>query len=101
MTQIFDNLYWTRIQGRYKLGYSTVDNTAVILWTTLQTHELMAELSKHEIKRHPSITSIVVRFIVTSKISEPHQEISQMKMIIKVSSTKSYRHQVRLTNIEE
>ena len=64
---------------RDKLGYSNVDNTAVILWSMVQSHELMAEFSKHEIKRHPSITSIFVRILITANISERLQKISQTK----------------------
>ena len=60
---------------RDKLGSSTVDKTAAIIWATLQSNEVMAKLSKHEIKSHPSITSIFVCFFITAKISEPLQEI--------------------------
>ena len=60
LRQIFDNLYWSCILGRDKLGSSNVDKTAVITWATLQSHEVMAELSKDEIKFYPSIMSIFV-----------------------------------------
>ena len=73
LRQIFDDLYWVRIMGRDKLGYSTVGEIDYILWNTLQSHEVMAEFSKHKIKHHPSITSIFVCFLVTAKISEPLQ----------------------------
>ena len=49
----------------------------------------MVDLSKHDIKRHPSIKTIFVRFLITANISEPFQEISKIKRDIKVLSTKS------------
>ena len=52
----------------------------------------MTEFSKHRIKTDPSITSIFFRFLITAKISEPLQEIYQMKRDINVLSTKSDRH---------
>ena len=61
----------------------------------------MAEFSKHVIKCHPSITPISVHFLITAKILEPLQEISQMKKYIKVLSTKSDRHHDRLAKLEE
>ena len=73
--QIFDNLYWGCIIGRDKLGSSTVDKTAAIIWATIHSNGVMAELSKHKIIFHPSITSIFVRFLITAKILEPLQEI--------------------------
>ena len=97
LRHIFGDLYWARILGRDKLGSSTVDKTAKILWATLQIHEVMAKFSKHEIKRHLSITSIFVRFLITANISDPLQDNSQMKRYIKVLSTKSDRHHGRLT----
>ena len=60
----------------------------------------MVEFSKHEIKHRPSITSIFVRFIITAKILEPLQEISQMKRDIKVLITKSDRNQGNMANPE-
>ena len=75
MRQIFDDLCWAHIMGSEKLVYSTVENTATIMWGALQSHEEMAELSKHNIKRHPSITSIFVCFLITANISEPLQNI--------------------------
>ena len=86
---------------RDKLVSSTVYNTAVIMWAMLQIHEVMAEFSKHNIKRHPSITSIFFRFLVTSNIPDPLQENSQMKIDSKVLSTKSYRHHGRLAYLED
>ena len=71
--QIFDDLYLVSIMGRDKLSSSTVDKTATILWATLHIHEVMAEFSKHDIKRHPSITFIFVRFLITAKIYDPLQ----------------------------
>ena len=61
----------------------------------------MADFSKHKIKQHPSITSIFVRFLITAKISEPLQDISQMKIDIKVLINKLDRHHGRLTNIKD
>ena len=69
------------------------------MWDTLQSHELILEFSKHQIKYHPSITSIFVRFLITAKISEALQEIYQMKRDIKVLSTKSYHQRGRLAKI--
>ena len=60
----------------------------------------MVEFSKHEIKHHPSIMSIFVRFIITANILEPLQEISQMKRDIKVLITKSDRNQGNMANPE-
>ena len=73
---IFDNLYRDHIMGRDKLGSSTVDESATMLWAMLHMHEVMAEFYKHDIKRHPSITSIFVRFLITARILEPLQDIS-------------------------
>ena len=88
LRQIFDDLYWDCILGKGKLVSSTVDDTAVIVWATLQSHEIMAECSKHKIKLHVSVTSIFVRFLITAKMYEPLQEISQMRRNIKVLRTK-------------
>ena len=99
--QIFDYLYWDHILGRYKLVSSTVDKTDPILWATLQSHEVMVEFSKHNIKCHPSITSIFFRFLITANILEPLQEIYQMKRDIEVLITNSYRHRGRLYDLEE
>ena len=41
LMQNFDDLYWARILGREKFVSSTVDDTATILWATIQSHELM------------------------------------------------------------
>ena len=73
MRHILYDLYQARIMGRDKLGYSIVDETANILWATLQSHEVMAEFTKHNIKRHPSIKFIYVRFLITAKIYGPLQ----------------------------
>ena len=81
------------------MGFSTVEETTEILWATLQSHKEMAELSKQDIKRHPSITYIFVRLIIIAKVYEPLQDISQMKKDIKVLSTKSDHHHGRLTQI--
>ena len=62
LRQIFDDFYRDRIMGRKKLGSSTVDENAAILWSMLHSHEVMAEFSKHEVKCHPSITSIFSAF---------------------------------------
>ena len=86
--------------GRYKLVSSTVEKIFIILWATLQSHYVMADFYKHEIKYQPSITSIFVRFLVTANISEPLQNIFQMNTDIKVLITKLYCHHGRLTNIE-
>ena len=75
---MFDNLYRDRIMRRNKLGYSTVYETSTILWDTLQSQEAMEKSPKHEIKYHPSTTSIFVRLIIKANIYDPLQEISQM-----------------------
>ena len=67
---------------------------------TLHSHEIMAEFSKHEIKRHTSIKYIFVCFLITAKILELLQDISQMKRDIKVLSTKSDRHSGRLAKLK-
>ena len=61
----------------------------------------MAEFSKHKIKRHPSITSIFFRFIITAKILEPLQDIYQMKIDTKVLSTNPDRNHGRMDKLEE
>ena len=73
---IFDDLYWDRILGMDKLGSSTVDDTTGIMRYALQIHEVMAQLSKYGIKLHPSITCTFSYFLITSKISEPLQDVS-------------------------
>ena len=80
---------------------STVYKTPTILWSMFHSHEVMEDSSKHDIKCHPSITSIFVRFVLTGKIYEPLQDISQMKIDIILLSTKSYHHHDRLTNLKE
>ena len=101
LRQMFDNLYWARIIGRNKLVSSTVYKSYTIMCSTLQSHEVMVEFPKHEMKRHPYTKSIFVCFIITSNIYEPLQEIYQMKIDIKVLSTKSYCHHGRLNKIKE
>ena len=83
LRQSFDDLYRDRILGRDTLGSSTVDETPTIMWDTIKSHEVMVDFSKHKIKRHPPITSIFARFLITAKIYEPLQEIYQMKRDIK------------------
>ena len=101
LRHIFDDLYQACIIVRDKLVSSTVEKTSVILWDTLQSHEVMAEFSKHDIKRHPSITVIFVCFLITAKILEPLQDISQINRDIKVLGTKSERHRGRLDKLKE
>ena len=72
-----------------------------MMWATLHIHEVMAEFSKHEIKLHPYITYIFVRFLIMTNISEPPKEIAQMNRDIKVFRTKSARHDVRMTKLKE
>ena len=78
-----------------------MDETVAIIFPKNESHEEMVEFSKHKIKCHPFIMSIFFRFLVTSNISEPLQEISQMKRYIKVLRTKSDLHHGRLAKIEE
>ena len=99
--QIFDYLYWDHILGRYKLVSSTVDKTDPILWATLQSHEVMVEFSRNDIKRHPYIMSVCSRFLVTVNILEPLQVFSKMNRDIKVLRTKSDHNHARLANIKE
>ena len=100
LRHIFDDLYQARIIGRDKLGSSTVGETAEILWATIHSHEVMADFYKHDIKRHPFITPIFSRFLITANILEPLQEIYQMKREIKMLSTNSDCHNGRLDNIK-
>ena len=101
LRQIFDDLYQDRILGRENLGYSTMDKTTKIMWAMLQNHEAMEEFTKYNIKFYPSITSIFVYFLITANISEPLQDILEMKRDIKALSTKSDRHSNRLNKLEE
>ena len=101
LRHIFDNLYWARIMGRYKFGSSTMDKTAIILSGTIYSYDVIVELSKHEIKGHTSITSTLVHFLVIAKISDPIQDIYQMKRDIKMLSTKSDRHHGRMAKLKE
>ena len=52
LRDIFDDLYWGLILGRGKMGYFNVDETAAMLWGTLQSHEVVTDFSKHKIKCH-------------------------------------------------
>ena len=88
LKHIFDDLYRDQMMMQYKLGFSTVDDTTEILWSTFQSHYVMAEFSKHAIKCHSSLTSIFARSLIKANISEPLQEISQMRRNIKVLRTK-------------
>ena len=67
----FDDFYRASIIGRGKSGSYTVEETAAILWDTLQSHQLMVDFSKYEIKCHPSITYIFVCFLIEANIYEP------------------------------
>ena len=79
---------------------SNVETTTAILWNTIQIHEVMAGLYKHKIKRHPSITSIFVCFLIKCNISEPLQEIFQIKRDITGLNNKSDCHNGRMTKPE-
>ena len=74
--QIFDNLYCALVLGRKILGSSTVDETATMLWDTLQSHDGMSDFVKHEIQFHHSINYIFVWFLIMAKMSELIQEIT-------------------------
>ena len=76
LRHIFENLYRSHILGKNNLGSSTVYETSAIFWAMLQSYEVMSELSKQDIKRHPFITYIFFLFLVTANILEPLQEIS-------------------------
>ena len=78
MRHIFDDLYQAKVLRRDNLGSSTVDETTAMMLATFHSHEVMTEFSEHEIECHPSITSLFVRFLITSNISEPLQDIAQM-----------------------
>ena len=101
MRQSFDDLYWDLVFGREKLGYSTVDETTVMLWATLHNHEVTMEFYKYEIKFHPTIKYIFYRFLIMANIYKPPQEIYQIKRDIKVLSTKSDLHHYRLNKLKE
>ena len=60
----------SRVFGRDKLDSMYVEDTAAILWDTIQSHEVMEEFSKNYGKHHPYITSIFVRLLITAKIYE-------------------------------
>ena len=79
LRQDFDDFYWDYILGRDKLSAYNVEDTAVIILSTLHSHEVMVELYKNEINSHPSITSIFVCLLITANIYEPLQDIYQMK----------------------
>jgi len=40
--------------------------TAMVLWVTLKTHEIMDEYMDHDFEHHPSVTSELVQFLVSS-----------------------------------
>ena len=82
-----------------KLGSSTIYDTAAMLWVTLHSCEVMEDFYKHDIKRHPSITSVSIHFLSTANIYEPLQKIYHMKRDINVLSTKSEHNYGRLTKI--
>ena len=42
-----------------------------MMWSTLHSHEVVADFYKHKITCYPSITSIFVHFLDTAKIYEP------------------------------
>ena len=52
LREIFDDLYWGLILERGKMAYFNVDETAAMLWGTLQSHEVVTDFSKHKIKCH-------------------------------------------------
>ena len=56
-----------------------MDENSTKLWVTIQIREVMGGFTKHEIKCHPSITYIFVRFFITANIYEPTKEITQVK----------------------
>ena len=85
--KIFGGLYQYWVLGRDKLVSSTVYKSATMLLATLQSHDMMAEFSIHEIKFHPSITSIFFRFLIMDNIYEPLQEITRMNRYIRVLRT--------------
>ena len=101
MSQIINDLHRYQVLRWEQLGSSTRYKIATMMRATLQCHEVMADVFKHYIKRHPSITSIFVYFFVTSKISEPLQETTQMKKYIKDLRKKSDSHYGRLAKLKE
>ena len=66
MRHMFYDLYQDRILGRNKLGSSTVENTAVIMWDTLHSHEVMADFSKHKIN-----TTLTSNLYLSASSSRP------------------------------
>ena len=50
-----------RVFGCDKLDSISVEDTDAILWSAVQSQKVMEELSKHDIKHHPYITSIFFR----------------------------------------
>ena len=54
LRRVFDNLYRARILGRDKLGSSTMDSTATIMWDMLQSHEVRVCLCVCVCDRTPS-----------------------------------------------
>ena len=67
--------------------FRSVGEYESMMWATFHSHEVMTEFSEHEIECHPYITSLFVRFLITSNISEPLQDIAQMMRDINFLST--------------
>ena len=61
----------------------------------------MENFSQNKIKCHPSIIFIFVPFLIMANIYEPLQYITQMKRYIKILITKSYRHHIMMTKLQE
>ena len=88
MRQVFDDMYHARVIARDHLprgedgsGSETRGTNVVAsyIWATLQAHMVMADYAYHDIRRHPSITAIFVRFLVEKQVSEPQKDVAQMK----------------------
>ena len=71
LRQTFDNLQQAHMIGRNHLGSTPLEETSAILWDNLQNHVAMAELSKHMIKHHNSITSVFIQFFIITMIYDP------------------------------
>ena len=94
--KMFDNLYHAWVFGRYIIGSLVMEESAMMLWVTLQSNKVKAEFAKHEIKHHPSITSIIIIFLIIAKIYETLQENIQIKKDIKMLIIKSERYYGRM-----
>ena len=46
-----------RVFGCYKLDFISMEDTAAISLGAIKSHKVLEELSKHDIKHHPYITS--------------------------------------------